>query len=60
MFYDCENLTTPDIKLLGIRYKDINKYKILEKSKEELTDDDKMIVSDLLDLQYMMEYHDDM
>lgn len=31
MSYDCENLTTPDIKLLGIWYKDINKYKYLKK-----------------------------
>lgn len=60
MSYDSENLTTPDIKLLGIRYKDNDKYKILEKSKEKLTNDDKMTVSDLLDLHFMKEYYDDM
>ena len=60
MSYDRENLTTPDIELLGIRYSDIDKYQIPKAKYEKMTVGDYATVNELLKLDYMKEYHADL
>ena len=51
MSYDSANLTTPDIKWLGLRPSDLDKYKINQQCRLPMTDEDmkmgKKLVSSL-------------
>lgn len=49
MSYDSYNLTTPDIKWLGVRPSDLNKYKIPEQCRLPMTDQDIKTGKDLLE-----------
>lgn len=49
MSYDSYNLTTPDIKWLGVRPTDLNKYKIPEQCRLPMTDQDIKTGKDLLE-----------
>ena len=49
MSYDSCNLTTPDIKWLGVRPSDLNKYKIPEQCRLPMTDQDIKTGKDLLE-----------
>ncbi|KAJ7527329.1 hypothetical protein O6H91_16G048600 [Diphasiastrum complanatum] len=49
MSYDSSNLTTPDIKWLGVRPSDLNKYKIPEQCRLPMTDQDIKTGKDLLE-----------
>ncbi|CAA6661797.1 unnamed protein product [Spirodela intermedia] len=49
MSYDSSNLTTPDIKWLGIRPSDLDKYKIPEQCRLPMTDQDLKTGKDLLE-----------
>ncbi|KAM5571457.1 DNA topoisomerase 6 subunit A-like [Rosa sericea] len=60
MSYDRDNLTTPYIQLLGIRYSDIEKFKIPEELIEELTEKDKATAERLMTRQYLEDYHGDL
>ena len=48
MSYDSASLTTPDIKWLGVRPSDLNKYKIPEQCRLPMTDKDIKCGQDLL------------
>ena len=55
MSYDSSNLTTPDIKWLGVRPSDLNRFNIPQQCRLPMTDDDikmgkKLVVSCLLPL----------
>eukprot|EP00250_Pteridium_aquilinum_P016548 c23156_g1_i1 orf=608-1912(-) len=49
MSYDSYNLTTPDIKWLGVRPTDLNKYKIPEQCRLPMTDQDIKTGKDMLE-----------
>jgi meiotic recombination protein SPO11 len=49
MSYDSSNLTTPDIKWLGVRPTDLDKYKIPEQCRLPMTDQDIKTGKDLLE-----------
>ncbi|KAH7424220.1 hypothetical protein KP509_12G095600 [Ceratopteris richardii] len=49
MSYDSYNLTTPDIKWLGVRPSDLNKYKIPEQCRLPMTDQDIKTGKDMLE-----------
>lgn len=53
MSYDSSNLTTPDIKWLGVRPSDLNRFNIPQQCRLPMTDDDikmgkKLVFSSLL------------
>jgi meiotic recombination protein SPO11 len=49
MSYDSSNLTTPDIKWLGVRPSDLDKYKIPEQCQLPMTDQDIKTGKDMLE-----------
>jgi meiotic recombination protein SPO11 len=49
MSYDSSNLTTPDIKWLGVRPSDLDKYKIPEQCRLPMTDQDIKTGKDMLE-----------
>lgn len=49
MSYDSSNLTTPDIKWLGVRPSDLDKYKVPEQCRLPMTDQDVKAGKDLLE-----------
>lgn len=49
MSYDSSNLTTPDIKWLGVRPSDLNKYKIPEQCRLPMSDQDIKTGKDMLE-----------
>ncbi|KAM0953250.1 putative DNA topoisomerase (ATP-hydrolyzing) [Dioscorea sansibarensis] len=49
MSYDSSNLTTPDIKWLGIRPSDLDKYRVPEQCRLPMTDQDVKVGKDLLE-----------
>ncbi|MCO5601981.1 hypothetical protein L7F22_056108 [Adiantum nelumboides] len=53
MSYDSYNLTTPDIKWLGVRSSDLNKYKIPEQCRLPMTDQDIKTGKDLLEEEFI-------
>ncbi|KAL6227980.1 hypothetical protein ACLB2K_001934 [Fragaria x ananassa] len=60
MSYYRDNLATPGIEFLGIRYSEIAKYHIPEENVEKMTKADKATVEELLALECMKEYHGDL
>ncbi|XP_062028984.1 DNA topoisomerase 6 subunit A-like [Rosa rugosa] len=60
MSYDRDNLTTPYIQLLGIRYSDIDKFKIPAELLEELTEKDKETAMRLMGRRHLKDYHHDL
>ncbi|KAL6223168.1 hypothetical protein ACLB2K_006558 [Fragaria x ananassa] len=60
MSYYRDNLATPGIEFLGIRYSEIAKYHIPEENVEKMTKADKARVEELLALECMKEYHGDL
>lgn len=59
MSFDSENLTTPDIKLLGMLHTDIEKYGIPEHLKLKMTDFDIKTAKSLLNKTYFSEEEKD-
>ncbi|PRQ29088.1 putative DNA topoisomerase (ATP-hydrolyzing) [Rosa chinensis] len=55
MSFDSENLTTPDIKLIGMLHKDIERYQIREDLKLKMTDFDIKTAKSLLKKPYISE-----
>ncbi|XP_078444990.1 spo11/DNA topoisomerase VI, subunit A protein [Wolffia australiana] len=53
MSYDSSNLTTPDIKWLGIRPSDLDKYKIPDQCRLPMTDQDLKTGKDLLEEEFV-------
>ncbi|ERM95711.1 DNA topoisomerase 6 subunit A [Amborella trichopoda] len=53
MSYDSSNLTTPDIKWLGIRPTDLDKYKIPEQCRLPMTEQDVKTGKDLLEEEFV-------
>ncbi|KAG1371613.1 DNA topoisomerase 6 subunit A3 [Cocos nucifera] len=53
MSYDSSNLTTPDIKWLGVRPSDLDKYQIPEQCRLAMTDQDVKAGKDLLEEEFV-------
>mmetsp|Transcript_49079 Transcript_49079/g.115332 ORF Transcript_49079/g.115332 Transcript_49079/m.115332 type:complete len:107 (+) Transcript_49079:158-478(+) len=53
MAHDASSLATPDIKWLGVRPSDLNKYKIPAQCRLDLTDNDLKFAKQLLEKPYI-------
>lgn len=60
MAYDSQNLTTPNIKLLGILHKHLKKYPLLANVRLKMNDHDKNIAKRLLQKDYLGELDEEL